>query len=98
REPKEVGQSGTERPASLLVTKAPAMMSMNVAAAVNRAKRCSARLYGVETDFRRGSLGSIEDKDCLKYLIARTCLKTVLSEIAVFATRSFYQSFYCLKP
>ena len=29
-EPNEVGQSGTERPASLLVTSAPAMMSRNV--------------------------------------------------------------------
>ena len=36
------------------------MMSTNVAVAVNTAKRCSPRLYGVETDFRRGSLGSIE--------------------------------------
>ena len=31
-----------------------------MATAVNTAKRCSARLYGVQTDFRRGSLGSIE--------------------------------------
>jgi len=29
-EPNEVGQSGTERPASLLVTSAPAMMRKNV--------------------------------------------------------------------
>jgi hypothetical protein len=50
----------------LLVTKAPAMISTNVAVAVNTAKRCSPRLYGVETDFRRGSLGSTEGNDSVK--------------------------------
>jgi hypothetical protein len=36
--PKLVGQSGTERPASLLVTRAPAMMRIKVANAVKTAK------------------------------------------------------------
>jgi hypothetical protein len=34
---KLVGQSGTAKPASLLVTSAPAMMTRNVAQAVNQA-------------------------------------------------------------
>ena len=38
-EPKEVGQSGTERPASLLVTSAPATIRRNVAQARITAKR-----------------------------------------------------------
>ncbi len=44
KEPNEVGQSGTESPASLLVTRAPAMMRRNVQQARTTAKRCSARL------------------------------------------------------
>jgi hypothetical protein len=36
--PKLVGQSGTERPASLLVTSAPAMMRIKVANAAKTAK------------------------------------------------------------
>jgi hypothetical protein len=35
--PNEVGQSGTERPASLLVTSAPAMINRNVAQATKMA-------------------------------------------------------------
>jgi hypothetical protein len=38
KEPKDVGQSGMESPASLLVTSAPAMMRTKVAHAVNTAK------------------------------------------------------------
>src|ERR1700733_12477235 len=38
KDPKEVGQSGMERPASLLVTSAPAMMSRKVAHATKTAK------------------------------------------------------------
>ncbi|MGB8062646.1 MAG: hypothetical protein WCF26_12170 [Candidatus Sulfotelmatobacter sp.] len=38
-EPKDVGQSGTESPASLLVTSAPAMMSRKVQQARTTAKR-----------------------------------------------------------
>jgi hypothetical protein len=49
-----------------MVTKAPAMISTNVAAAVNTAKRWCPRLYGVETDFRRGSLGSVEYNDSVE--------------------------------
>src|SRR5208282_3903511 len=44
KDPKEVGQSGMERPASLLVTSAPAMIRTNVAQAVKTAKRWCARL------------------------------------------------------
>jgi len=44
KDPKEVGQSGMERPASLLVTRAPAMIKTNVALAVKTAKRWCARL------------------------------------------------------
>jgi len=39
KDPKEVGQSGTERPASLLVTSAPAMRTKNVNPATKIAKR-----------------------------------------------------------
>jgi len=42
--PKEVGQSGTERPASLLVTRAPASSRKKVAAAVQTAKAWCAGL------------------------------------------------------
>src|SRR5580692_4387405 len=52
KDPKDVGQSGMESPASLLVTSAPAMMSTKVAHATKTAKRWCARLYGVATDFR----------------------------------------------
>jgi hypothetical protein len=38
RYPKDVGQSGTDSPASLLVTRAPAVMTTRVAQAVNTAK------------------------------------------------------------
>jgi len=38
RYPNEVGQSGTDKPASLLVTKAPAVMTTKVVQAVNTAK------------------------------------------------------------
>jgi hypothetical protein len=55
KDPKEVGQSGMERPASLLVTSAPAMMRTKVAHAVKTAKRWCARLYGVVRDFRSNS-------------------------------------------
>ena len=51
-DPKEVGQSGMESPASLLVTRAPAMMRTKVAHAVKTAKRWCARLQGVARDFR----------------------------------------------
>jgi hypothetical protein len=51
KDPKEVGQSGMERPASLLVTRAPAMMRTKVAQAVKTAKRWCARLYGVAGEF-----------------------------------------------
>jgi hypothetical protein len=37
-EPKEVGQSGTDKPASLLVTSAPATIRMKVAQATKTAK------------------------------------------------------------
>src|SRR5207247_10800572 len=50
--PNEVGQSGIESPASLLVTSAPATIRMKVAKAVNTAKRWCAELYGVERDSR----------------------------------------------
>ena len=39
KEPKEVGQSGMESPASLLVTSAPAMIRTKVAHAVKTANR-----------------------------------------------------------
>jgi hypothetical protein len=39
RDPKEVGQSGTARPASLLVTSAPATIRKNVAHARITANR-----------------------------------------------------------
>src|SRR5580700_9190373 len=55
KDPKEVGQSGMERPASLLVTSAPAMMRTKVAHAVKTAKRWCARLYGVARNFRSAS-------------------------------------------
>src|ERR1700758_3949907 len=55
-EPKVVGQSGTERPASLLVTRAPAIIRRKVAQAVKTAKRWCARLYGAARDFRDYSL------------------------------------------
>jgi len=51
KDPKEVGQSGMESPASLLVTRAPAMIRTNVAHAVNTAKPWCARLYGVARGF-----------------------------------------------
>jgi len=51
KDPKDVGQSGMESPASLLVTSAPAMMSTKVAHATKTAKRWCARLYGVARDF-----------------------------------------------
>src|SRR5206468_2821027 len=51
-DPNEVGQSGIESPASLLVTSAPATIRMKVAKAVNTAKRWCAELYGVERDSR----------------------------------------------
>jgi hypothetical protein len=44
RLPKERGQSGTARPASLLVTKPPAISRKKVAPAVRRAKVLSPRL------------------------------------------------------
>jgi hypothetical protein len=44
-----------ESPASLLVTRAPAMMSTKVAQATKTAKRWCARLYGVARDFRSDS-------------------------------------------
>jgi hypothetical protein len=52
KDPKEVGQSGIESPASLLVTSAPAMIRIKVAHAVKTAKVWCARLYGVAIDFR----------------------------------------------
>jgi len=55
-EPKEVGQSGTDNPASLLVTKAPAMMSRNVQPARKQANLWRARLYGVTIPFRSYSI------------------------------------------
>src|SRR5580704_7603071 len=51
KDPKDVGQSGMESPASLLVTSAPAMMSTKVAQATKTAKRWCARLYRVARDF-----------------------------------------------
>src|ERR1019366_7873023 len=51
-EPKLVGQSGTDNPASLLVTSAPATMRTRVAQAVKTAKRCSPRWYGISRPFR----------------------------------------------
>src|SRR5712691_10521911 len=51
-DPKLVGQSGTERPASLLVTSAPATINSNVTQEVKMAKRCSPRWYGIAIDFR----------------------------------------------
>jgi hypothetical protein len=47
-----VGQSGTDKPASLLVTSAPATMRTSVAQAVKTAKRCSPRWYGISMPFR----------------------------------------------
>src|ERR1700684_2354518 len=59
KDPKDVGQSGMESPASLLVTSAPAMIKIKVAHAVNTAKLWCARLYGVARGFRFASkLGS----------------------------------------
>ena len=51
KDPKDVGQSGMESPASLLVTSAPATIKIKVAHAVNSAKLWCARLYGVARDF-----------------------------------------------
>jgi hypothetical protein len=56
KDPNEVGQSGMESPASLLVTSAPAMIRTNVAHAVKTAKRWCARLYDVARDFSGYSL------------------------------------------
>src|SRR5579862_760455 len=47
-EPYESGQSGTESPASLEVTKAPAISRKNVQHAVKTAKRCTLRLRSCE--------------------------------------------------
>jgi hypothetical protein len=47
-----VGQSGTDKPASLLVTSAPATIRTRVAQAVKTAKRCSPRWYGISMPFR----------------------------------------------
>src|SRR5579883_908804 len=55
-DPNVVGQSGTDNPASLLVTSAPATINSNVTHAVNTAKRCSPRWYGVAIAFRTNSL------------------------------------------
>ena len=44
QEPNEVGQSGTERPASLLVTSAPAMIRRNIQPARITANRWCPRL------------------------------------------------------
>src|ERR1051326_1237743 len=58
QEPNEVGQSGTERPASLLVTKAPAMISKKVQQARRTANRWRPGLYLVAMAFRAMPLGS----------------------------------------
>ena len=50
-DPKLVGQSGTERPASLLVTSAPATIRIKVALAVKIANQCRPRLYGCSMPF-----------------------------------------------
>ena len=52
KDPNDVGQSGMDRPASLLVTRAPATIRTNVAQATKTAKRWCARLYGVVSDFK----------------------------------------------
>jgi hypothetical protein len=44
KEPKEVGQSGTASPASLLVTRAPATISRKVVKATKVANRWYGRL------------------------------------------------------
>src|SRR5580658_9342610 len=50
-DPNEVGQSGTDRPASLLVTKAPAMIRRKVHEARITARRWWPRLYGAKIPF-----------------------------------------------
>jgi len=52
-----VGQSGTDKPASLLVTSAPATIRTRVALAVKTAKRWSPRWYGISMPFRIGPQG-----------------------------------------
>src|SRR5712692_1467781 len=52
QDPNEVGQSGTESPASLLVTRAPAMMRRNVQVARTTASLWCPRLYGMAIAFR----------------------------------------------
>jgi hypothetical protein len=52
KDPNEVGQSGTARPASLLVTRAPAIIRTKVVQATKVANRWWDRLYGVVRDFR----------------------------------------------
>ncbi len=53
-----MGQSGTDSPASLLVTRAPAMISRKTQHARKTAKRWWARLYGVARPFRNVLLDS----------------------------------------
>src|SRR5216684_7694514 len=57
QEPNDVGQSGRESPASLLVTSAPAMMRTKVQQASKTASRWCPRLYGVAMPLRVLPLG-----------------------------------------
>src|SRR5271166_1128170 len=57
-EPNVVGQSGTDKPASLLVTRAPATIRTRVTQAVKMAKRCSPGWYGISMPFRIAPAGN----------------------------------------
>src|ERR1700722_6478078 len=65
-DPKEVGQSGIERPASLLVTSAPAIMSKNVTQATNVAKMWCPRLYVASMRFRAMASAKIREQDAAR--------------------------------
>src|SRR5436305_4653975 len=58
RWPYEVGQSGTDRPASSLVTSAPAIMTRKVTAAMKSAMRWCHELYGVAMDSKESSFAT----------------------------------------
>ena len=78
-EPKLVGQSGTDNPASLLVTRAPATIRTSVILAVKMAKRCNSRWYGISMPFRMAPMRK-RRRHCRQRFLKRTSLADDLRE------------------
>src|ERR1700694_2604524 len=81
QEPQDVGQSGTDNPASLLVTSAPAMRSRKVQLARVTANLWCPWLYGLAMNFSTCSSDIPSDCSLQNWRVAQSCTTPISKQV-----------------